>query len=354
MVQSFQRFSRQAIEHHFEETYYAQLSNWCEAHNIALTGHPAEPDATRHLRYFQMPAQDIVWRYIEPDRPSALEGRQSTQAKAASSVMLHSQGRRNANEFCGAYGHDFTFEEMEWLANWLLVRGCNLLIPHAFYYSLRGPRKDERPPDVGLNSPWWNTTFTGFASACRRLSWLNTDSQLICHVAILGEHHNLPWRAAKACFQNQIDFNYLDIVDLAQCTITDNRLHIANQAYQVLIVDSDLPSETQELLKTLDGQIEIIHWGHNSDSSIDQLKSVLPSSPFRNIDAEGLRIRHIRKQGFDWFIIHNEEDTAIECQLEFDSNTYLLNAQSSEMTHFTGQLSLDGYEMCVIVHKELS
>lgn len=344
----------QAIEHHFEETYYAQLSNWCAAHHIALTGHPAEPDATRHLRYFQMPGQDIVWRYIEPDRPSALEGRQSTQAKAASSVMLHSQGRRNVNEFCGAYGHDFTFEEMEWLANWLLVRGCNLLIPHAFYYSLRGPRKDERPPDVGLHSPWWDTTFKGLSSACRRLSWLNTDSQHICHVAILGEHHNLPWRAAKACFQNQIDFNYLDVVDLAQCTLMDNRLHIANQAYQVLIVDSDLPSAAQEHLKTLGEQIEIIRWGHNSQSSIDRLKSVLPSSPFDNIDAEGLRIRHVRKQGFDWVILHNEDDTAIDCQLKFDNETYLLNAQSSEMTQFTGQLSLDGYEMCVIVHKEQS
>ena len=187
-----------ALEHRFEQTYYAQLYAWCDAHNIQLTGHPAEPDATRYLRYFHIPGQDIVWRFIEPDTPSALTGRQSTQAKAASSMMTHTGRRRNANEYCGAYGHAFTFEEMRWLTNWLLVRGCNLLIPHAFYYSVRGARYHERPPDVGLHSSWWGAPFKQLATAARRIAWLNTDSDHVCDVAILGEHHRLPWRAAKS------------------------------------------------------------------------------------------------------------------------------------------------------------
>ena len=342
----------QAIEHHFEKTYYAQLAAWCEAHHVALAGHPAEPDGTRHMRYFQIPGQDIVWRYIEPETLSALEGRQSTQAKAASSVMLHSQRRRNANEFCGAYGHDFTFEEMQWLAHWLLVRGCNLLIPHAFYYSTRGPRKDERPPDVGLNSPWWDTSFTEFAYACRRLSWLNTDSSHICHVAVLGEHHNLPWRAAKICFQNQIDFNYLDVDDLAQSSLSDNTLNIAKQAYRVLIVDGEFPSAVQNQLDALEEEVEILYWSHDSSLSLEQLKQLLPSSPFRNLNAQGLRIRHVRKQGFDWYLLVNETNIPIQCQLEFEGETYRLNPYSGDSILFTGELLLGAYETCVINHKE--
>jgi len=58
---------------------------------------------------------ETVWRYIEPGKPSALEWAQSTQAKCASSAMIHLGRRRNSNEYCGAYGHDFTFEEMKWL-----------------------------------------------------------------------------------------------------------------------------------------------------------------------------------------------------------------------------------------------
>jgi hypothetical protein len=79
------------------------------------------------------------------------------------------------NEFCGAFGPNFTFEEMKWLAHWLLVRGCNLLVPHAFFYSIRGPRIDERPPDVGPNNTWW-PQYRPFAQATSRLCWLNTDS----------------------------------------------------------------------------------------------------------------------------------------------------------------------------------
>ena len=126
-------------------------------------------------RYFQIPGQDLVWRYVEPG-PKALEGQHSTMAKCASSAMLHLGFRRNSNELYGAYGHNLTFDEMEWLANWCFVRGQNFLIPHAFYYSIRGPRLDERPPDVGPNSAWWNK-YKPYADASSRLSWLNTDSK---------------------------------------------------------------------------------------------------------------------------------------------------------------------------------
>ena len=59
-----------------------------------------------HLRHFHIPGQDIVWRYIEPGRPTALEGAQSTQAKCASSAMIHLGRRRNSNEYSGAFGND--------------------------------------------------------------------------------------------------------------------------------------------------------------------------------------------------------------------------------------------------------
>ena len=106
------------------------------------------------------------------------------------------------------------FAEYRWLALWLLVRGCNLLIPHAFYYSIRGPRIDERPRDVGLHSPWWED-YVRFSNLTGKICWLNTDSQLVCDTAILGTGDFLPWEAAKACFQHQHDFNYLTIEDLA-------------------------------------------------------------------------------------------------------------------------------------------
>ena len=152
--------------------------------------------------------------------------------------MLHLGFRRNANELYGAYGHNLTFDEMQWLANWCFVRGQNFLIPHAFYYSIRGPRFDERPPDVGPNASWWNN-YKPYADACRRLSWINTDSRQVCELAILGEATWLPDKAAKICFQGQRDFNYLEIRHLWEDAKVDSKgVHIKGMNYSAVILDS--------------------------------------------------------------------------------------------------------------------
>jgi hypothetical protein len=345
LLQDFER----AIEHRLDQTYYRQLHDWCSTHEIALTGHPAQPDATAHMHFFHWPGQDIVWRYIEPDKPSALEGRQSTQAKAAASVMLHKNCRRNANEFCGAYGPDFTYDEMRWLAHWLLVRGCNLLIPHAFYYSVRGPRKHERPPDVGLHSQWWGEKFTEFSAACRRLCWLNTDSQHICHVAILGSNHHLPWRAAKACFEHRLDFNYLDTEDLLHVAeINEDGISIARQHYHALIVDGDPPRGVESELTKLDEAGRLVWWGDDEDAHLSDLFRLVPTTIAVDPPCPGLRARHIRKSGLEWWILFNEAAAPIDAALNLDAQSFL-DPVTGAAEPFDGGLRLGGHDLRVLI-----
>ena len=261
-------------------------------------------------------------------------------------MMLHMGRRRNANEFCGAFGHEFTFDEMQWLANWLLVRGCNLLIPHAFYYSVRGPRLHERPPDVGPNSAWWDDGFKPLADACRRLSWLNTDSELVCHVAILGSHHHLPWRAAKDCFQHQIDFNYLDVDDLSRCEVRDGALHIAGQTYRVLVIDGPLDEDIRQQVEALG--LPVVTWSDDVGDSIEELRAHLPASDLPQVDAPGLRVRHVRKAGHDWYVLFNEEKAPIDVPFAFNG-AWLVAAETGEAHAYDGRLTLAGHERIVLV-----
>jgi hypothetical protein len=317
-VERYRRDYHRAIQARLEETYYRPISRWCDVHGIALAGHPAEPDAIGQLRHFHIPGQDIVWRYIEPEKPSALEGQQSTQAKCASSAMIHLDRRRNANEFCGAYGHGLTFEEMQWLANWLLVRGCNLLIPHAFYYSVRGPRLDERPPDVGPNSSWWDR-FLVFADACRRLCWLNTDSRHVCPIAILGGSDALPWGAAKACFEHQRDFNYLEARHLWEdAKVSADGIRVAGMYYQALIVEDEPPARAQPALDVLERAGRLLRWvglggAAQGIVAIDRLVApdVRVSPP-----APGLRMRHVVKAGAHYYVFFNEAGGDLEVNLD--------------------------------------
>ena len=352
-----------AISELLQEVYYRPLSTWCKEHGIALMGHPANPDDIGCQRYFHVPGQDIVWRDIEPGKPSALEGAPSTQAKCTSSASAHLRRRRNSNECYGAYGHELTYEETVWLANWLFVRGVNMLVPHAFYYSMRGPRRDERPPDVGPNSAWW-TDYANFATYCARLSWLNTDSHHVCHIAILAESAYLPWRAAKVCFENQMDFNYLEIRDLYENATVDERgIHIADQHYEVLVVDGlqNFPPEVLPLLGQLGRARRLIEW---SDQGIP-LSGSLPSRNAEDMTSllrtgtspdlrltppqPDLRYRHVTKDGEDYYFLFNEGQAALEFTIESSLNRELfrLDPWTGKVT-MTGKITLEAHQTLLL------
>lgn len=341
-----------AINICLEENYYKRLGNWCYLNNIALMGHPAGSMDIGTERYFQIPGQDLVWRYVEPG-PKALEGQHSTMAKCASSAMLHLEFRRNSNELFGAYGHNLTWDEMVWLANWCFVRGQNLLIPHAFYYSIRGPRFEERPPDVGPNAAWWND-YKPFADACRRLSWLNTDSRQICNIAILCEATWLPDRSAKTCFRNQRDFNYLELRQMKDNSkITSKGVSIAGMTYSAVILDSlsFIPNNVWPLMKKLARNKHlIIHADSKFASEFrgayiyrtdKDLITALNKISLQDIQltpaTENIRLRHVEKGGDEYYILFNEEASEISAgiRLQVTGDREWLDPFTAKMTGST-------------------
>jgi hypothetical protein len=309
-----------------EENYYRRLGNWCKEHGISLMGHPAGSMDIGAERYFQIPGQDLVWRYVEPGE-KALQGEHSTMAKCASSAMLHLGLRRNANELYGAYGHNLTFDEMEWLAAWCFVRGQNFLIPHAFYYSVRGPRLEERPPDVGPNATWWKD-YKPYADASRRLSWLNTGSKQVCEIAVLCESTWLPFRTPEILYRNQKDFNYLEIRHLWEDAKVDPKgIHIAGMDYRVLVLDSlsSVPEEARLALKILAENGRLLAWnGSEYSSAFKGIKIVNTASELLeatgrivkpdimlNPSSGSIRYRHVIKNGIDYYILFNEEGNKV-------------------------------------------
>jgi hypothetical protein len=307
---------QKAVVTRLSEIYYRPLSEWCAGKNVALMGHPADAMSIGLERHFHVPGQDTVWRWVLPKEPNGLEGAESTQAKCSSSAMIHLGRRRNSNECYGAYGHELTWEEMKTLADWLFVRGVNQLLPHAFYYSVRGPRRDERPPDVGPNSPWWGQ-YRDFAGYCASLSWLNTDCSHVCQLAILAGEEFLPWQVAKICFQHQRDFNYLESRHLLEDAIVDETgIHIRGMHYKFLIVE-----ESVELnLKILPVLLMLKKSGRmmrfSSKTTPLQLINAIDEkiSPDFSITPPltELRYRHVVKERINYYLLTNEGNVAIE------------------------------------------
>ena len=313
-----------------EENYYKLLGDWCKNHRVELMGHPAGSMDMGTERFFGVPGQDLVWRYVEPG-PKALEGEHSTMAKCASGAMEHLGLRRNSNELYGAYGHNLTFDEMQWLANWCFVRGQNMLFPHAFYYSIRGPRFDERPPDVGPHSAWWDK-YKSYADACSRLSWINTDSRHVCSVAILSDANWLPDKPAKICFQNQYDFNYLEIRLLTGNALTDKKgVHIAGMDYRAVIIDSisSIPEKTKKYLRILakNGRLVISAKSEYASSFKGAVTYETPGGLIAAIEkivtpdlslatpSENIRYRHVTKGNDNFYILFNEGESEVKTRI---------------------------------------
>ncbi len=325
---------RKVIHERLSESYYRQLSDWCKSHNIALTGHPEKSTDIGYLRFFQMPCQDIVWRFVEPEDGHAIEGEHSTMGKCSSDSARHRGKRRNGNECFGCCGQRqdpylFTEKDMRWYLNWLFVRGVNLVYPHAFYYSVRDGRGDERPPEVGLGNPFW-PQYRKMSDFIKRMCYLNTDAVNLASVAILCSEDELSWQLAKPLFTNQTEFNYLESSLLEKCIVKEGKLLIAEQKYNTLIVDQKYTADPYMLQKGLidnfrEGGIKVIIADGQSIQSdkkeADRYLSEVLGAAGRDVIFEGdtcdLRFTHLQKNDDDFVILSNEgmSDISFECEL---------------------------------------
>ena len=293
------RHYRQTVNARMVRTYYQPLADWCAAHGIALTGHPAKGYDIGLLKPFQIPGQDLVWRFVEVE--DALHGEESVHAKCSADSARHRGRRRNANECFGCCGPKacqwaMIFGDMKWYMDYLLLRGVNLLYPHAFYYSTRDGRGDERPPDAGPNNSWW-PEYPVISAYMRRLCWLMTDSVNQARVAVLCEEDRMDWQGVSSLYERQIEFNYLEAELLADCHVADGALCIANQRYtHVIAGDVPLTAEQSAL---------IAPFRHPE----------LPRDLVTDAPAPSLRVSHVVKEGVHFYLLVNEGDEAIRTRV---------------------------------------
>ncbi|AFC29183.1 hypothetical protein PM3016_2295 [Paenibacillus mucilaginosus 3016] len=321
------------VRSRLSRTYYKPLADWCEAHGIGLTGHPAGSDDIGLLEPFHIPGQDVVWRYIAPETERGLTGVHSTMGKCSSDSARHRGKRRNLNECFGVCGIEggwsLSADHMKWYLDWLFVRGVNLIAPHAFYYSIRGERRDERPPDVGPHNIWW-PEYARFSRYIKRMSWLMTDSRNGANVAVLAGAAYLPWKIVKPLYEGQIEFNYLEESLLrGSCECKDGTLSIAGYRYETVLIEDGrwLTPDSRQVLETFAGQGGlVIELGEGSGFTreigqvrverAEEIPDVLERRIGREVSLEpasdAVRISRVTKNGIPFYVIVNEGEARYE------------------------------------------
>ena len=289
------------------EVYYTSLHRFCKEHGVLLMGHPHRGDDIEHQRFFDIPGQDMVWRWIAPEK-DPLGGVESAQGKCTSDAARIKGSRRNSSECFGVCVRDgipwyFTGGDMKWYIDYLGVRGVNLFIPHAFFYSVRGARKDERPPDVGPHSIFW-AHYRKVSNYIGRISYIMTDSKNEARVAVLCENRDLRIERVRELYQNQVEFNYLPYSALSKATVTGDTLAVGDNTYRYVYCDD------RALVPTV--------------TSITGVADL----PYRDLYTESptpaLRLSRLSKYGVRMLLITNEGEDSIETEAAIEGEASLL------------------------------
>ncbi len=184
----------------FSQSFMEQIGDWCEQHNIRLTGHVvcedhltaqtgAVGDAMASYEYMQVPGIDWLGRFIDnPITP-----------KQVSSVA-HQMGQKFVlSETFGCSGWNVSFADLKWIAEWQYVHGINLMCQHLQGYSLRGIRKRDYPPSLYYQQPWWSE-YHRFNDYFGRLSMLLAESTVEADILLLH-----PIRSSWLVYTHPVD-----------------------------------------------------------------------------------------------------------------------------------------------------
>ena len=268
----------------YRDNFTNVLSDWCHAHGVMYLGHTIE-DNGAHARlgygtghYFRgqetmdYAGIDVIGGQIVPGMNyhhdafntggSNGEFYHYALAKLASSAA-HLDPLKNGNSMCeafGAYGWNEGLKMMKWIADHLIVRGINHIVPHAF-----DPKKFpdfDCPPHFyahGMNPQF--RYFSTFSNYVNRLMELFRDGTHPAKVGVLypaeqewgGEYMPIE-KPARALTEHQISFDIISLDYLAGAELQEKQYSINGQNFEVLVVpySTFLPQQGKERLSQLE------------------------------------------------------------------------------------------------------
>lgn len=342
-----------AVTKRYRDCFTRSLGGWCEAHGVQYIGHIIE-DMNSDARlgcsaghYFRsldgqhMSGIDIVLHQIIPGMSDYIHSASTFGNNAdpaffdyvlaklgASFAHIGTQTEERAMcEVFGAYGWAEGTPAMKWLLDYLLVRGINHFVPHAFSPAFPDP---DCPPHFGAGGV--DPQFDGFSALMKygnRAAHLLSGGIHHADAAILY-HADAEWMnvdgdamlaqvPAKILYDAHIDFDILP----ADCFIGDSgsrvypaeakngMLHVGRHSYACLIIPAAkyLPKKLEQALAQLKkAGIPVIRLGQ--DTTPEGLLAAISGLFPQDIRVEGqypmLRASHTAAETADVYMFVNE------------------------------------------------
>ncbi|MBU4201345.1 MAG: hypothetical protein KKG09_06000 [Verrucomicrobia bacterium] len=147
------------LHRQFVEAYSKPLFEWCTRHKLELTGHYNVEDTLSGQ--IANNAGGVMGHYPFLHRPGVDALTQTVEDKLLTYAQVASAARQLArpaplNEIFGVTRHSCPFEEFRWMADVSLAAGVSFLVPHLSWYSMKGKRKRDYPPNWNYQQTYWD------------------------------------------------------------------------------------------------------------------------------------------------------------------------------------------------------
>lgn len=257
----------------YKKNFSMQLGQWCRAHNVEYIGHILEdnnsssrlgPSAGHYFRAMagqDMAGIDIVTSQVMPGRTHTHTTHASVNtysdgefyhyalAKLASSDA-HLEPAKKGRAMCelfGNYGWSEGLEMMKWLTDFMLIRGINIFVPHAF--SAKDFPDPDCPPHFyahghNLQAPYMKYLFTYM----NRMAHILNGGRSCSQVGILY-HGEAEWvgdamffqKPGRICMEQQVDYDVIpaekiSYPDLLPCLNDNQELILGTLHLKYLII----------------------------------------------------------------------------------------------------------------------
>ncbi len=208
------------------DNFVRPMSEWCDKHNIAWTGHDVEhqwpmphggrmaPSEMTTYEFRQWPGLDLLLCDHLKTEPSNFDKFEMYEIRSAANQFAK---KRTLCEAYGAGGYHSTIADYKRLGDYLLVGGINLLVPHLTLYSLAGTRKRDCPQSFDYRQPWWEE-YAEFARYFARESYLLSQGKMEQRILLLNPSttgYLVPAEEAKGCVDHGTDVGCVSNPDMS-------------------------------------------------------------------------------------------------------------------------------------------
>lgn len=343
-----------AVTRLYRECLVQPIAAWCRERGVEYIGHVIE-DMNIHARmgagpghFFRaldaqdMSGIDIVLHQVMPGLADYMTAAICAGGAVSPDFFHYSLGKLGASlahitphmkgramcEVFGAFGWGEGATFMRWLIDFLLVRGINHFIPHAFSPDYPDP---DCPPHFGAHGR--DPQFDGFSAIMRytnQAAHLLTGGRHVASAAILY-HAEAEWmsaygkamlmqKPARALYDRHVDF---DIVPadtlLTAARVRDGRLEIAGESFGALVIPAAeyLPAPLlAQLAEFQQAGLAVLfadgvpHGVSETPVPLAKLADAVRAAAGTDLTVDGdyplLRVFHLVRDGHDIFMLFNE------------------------------------------------